>query len=330
MRLATRRDGTRDGALVVVSTDGERLLPASRIATTLQAALDDWSRAEPALRAIAARLDAGQGNGFAETDLMAPLPRAWQWLDGSAFPTHGALMQQAFGLPPIETDKPLMYQGMSHRFLGPTEDVPLPSEADGIDFEGEFGVITGDVPMGCPADEALAHVRLIVLINDWSLRGIAPAEMKTGFGWVQAKPACSVAPFAVTPGALGDAWRGGRVCLPLIVEVNGTWFGSPRGDEMAFGFHDLIAHAARSRDLPAGTLIGSGTVSNVDHAALGSSCLSERRAIEMIAHGAPQTPFLSFGDRVTMGAGEASVFGVIDQRVVRPASPLKQPVRLPQ
>lgn len=318
MRLATRRDGTRDGALVVVSADGERLLPASGIAPTLQAALEDWSRAEPALRALAARLDAGQGNGFAATDLMAPLPRAWQWLDGSAFPTHGALMQKAFGLPPIETDKPLMYQGMSHRFLGPTEDVPLPSEVDGIDFEGEFGVITGDVPMGCPADEALAHVRLVVLINDWSLRAIAPAEMKTGFGWVQAKPACSVAPFAVTPDALGDAWRGGRVCLPLNVEVNGTWFGSPRGNEMAFGFHDLIAHAARSRDLPAGTLIGSGTVSNVDHAALGSSCLSERRAIEMIAHGAPRTPFLSFGDRVMMADGENDIFGVIDQRVVRP------------
>lgn len=314
MRLATRRDGTRDGALVVVSADGERLLPASGIAPTLQAALEDWSRAEPALRALAARLDAGQGNGFAATDLMAPLPRAWQWLDGSAFPTHGALMQKAFGLPPIETDKPLMYQGMSHRFLGPTEDVPLPSEVDGIDFEGEFGVITGDVPMGCPADEALAHVRLVVLINDWSLRAIAPAEMKTGFGWVQAKPACSVAPFAVTPDELGPAWQNGRVCLPLTVEINGTWFGSPVGDDMAYGFHDLIAHAARTRDLPAGTIIGSGTVSNANHAEVGSTCLSERRAIDTIA-GRPVTPFLRFGDRVTMQAGDT--FGRIDQRVVK-------------
>jgi fumarylacetoacetate (FAA) hydrolase len=311
MRLATRDDGSRDGALVVVSTDGRLCLHTG---LSMQAALDDWTRVEPALRALAGRVDA-EGEALDGTALLAPLPRAWQWLDGSAFPTHGALMQKAFNLPPIETDKPLMYQGMSHRFLAATQDVPLPSEADGIDFEGEFAVVTGDVPMGCTPEAALGHVRLVLLLNDWSLRAIAPIEMKTGFGWVQAKPACSVAPFAVTPEALGDDWRDGRVCLPLTVEINGAWFGNPVGDEMAYGFHELIAHAARTRDLPAGTIIGSGTVSNVDHARVGSTCLSERRAIEMIEGGTPRTPFLSFGDRVTMRAGP--LFGSIDQCVVR-------------
>jgi fumarylacetoacetate (FAA) hydrolase len=310
MRLATRDDGSRDGALVVVSTDGSRCLPAG---LSMQAALDDWTHVEPALRALAGRVDA-EGETLNGATLLAPLPRAWQWLDGSAFPTHGALMQKAFKLPPIETDKPLMYQGMSHRFLSATQDVSLPSEADGIDFEGEFAVVTGDVPMGCGPEEALGHVRLVLLLNDWSLRAIAPVEMKTGFGWVQAKPACSVAPFAITPEALGDDWRDGRVCLPLTVEVNGAWFGNPVGDEMAYGFHELIAHAARTRDLPAGTIIGSGTVSNVEHQRVGSTCLSERRAIEMIEGGAPLTTFLSFGDRVTMRAGP--LFGSIDQRVV--------------
>jgi fumarylacetoacetate (FAA) hydrolase len=317
MKLATLADGGRDGALIVVADDGSRYLSASTIIPTLQGALDAWDRHEPALSALAARLAQGEGEALSPaTPLLAPLPRAWQWLDGSAFPTHGTLMQKAFGLDPIETDRPLMYQGMSHRFLAAWEDVPLPSEADGIDFEGEFGVITGDVPMGCSADEALSHVRLIVQLNDWSLRAIAPVEMKTGFGWVQAKPACSMAPFAVTPAALGDAWRDGRVCLPLRVEVNGVWFGHPDGTAMAVGFHDLIAHAARSRDLPAGTIIGSGTVSNADHARVGSTCLSERRAIEMIERGGAVTPFLSFGDRVAM---VAEPFGRIDQRVVAAA-----------
>ncbi len=311
MRLATRDDGSRDGALAVVSTDGRLCLPAG---LSMQDALDDWTRVEPALRALAGRVDA-EGEALDAATFLAPLPRAWQWLDGSAFPTHGALMQKAFNLPPIETDKPLMYQGISHRFLSATQDVPLPSEADGIDFEGEFAVVTGDVPMGCTPEAALGHILLVVLLNDWSLRAIAPVEMKTGFGWVQAKPACSVAPFAITPEALGDCWRDGRVCLPLTVEINGAWFGNPVGDEMAYGFHELIAHAARTRDLPAGTIIGSGTVSNVDHARVGSTCLSERRAIEMIEGGAPRTPFLSFGDRVTMRAG--ALFGSIDQCVVR-------------
>lgn len=315
MRLATlKRDG-RDGMLVAVSTDGARVAPVAGW-PTLQAAIEDWDAAVPALREAATASE--QGEAVVTTDFAAPLPRAWQWLDGSAFPMHGELMQQAFNLPPIESDKPLMYQGMSHRFIAPTDDVPLPSETDGIDFEGEFGVVTGDVPMGCSAEEALRHIRLIVMINDWSLRAIAPIEMKTGFGWVQAKPACSMAPFAVTPDELGGAWRNGRVCLPLRVEVNGAWFGNPDGDAMAYGFHELIAHAAYSRALPAGTIIGSGTVSNVDHPTVGSTCISERRAIEMIEHGAPRTTFLGFGDRVRMTASQAdggSPFGTIDQCV---------------
>ncbi|MBA4761650.1 fumarylacetoacetate hydrolase family protein [Sphingomonas sp.] len=315
MRLATLRRGGRDGTLVAVSRDGARVAPVAGYAT-LQAALDDWDAAQPALDAAAQAAESGEG--VQPDDFAAPLPRAWQWLDGSAFANHGALMQLAFGHAPIETDLPLMYQGMSHEFIAPTADVPLPSEADGIDFEGEFGVITGDVPMGCSAADALAHVRLVVLINDWSLRAIAIPEMKTGFGWVQAKPACSVAPFAVTPDALGDAWHDGRVHLPLTVEVDGQWFGSPNGAAMGYGFHELIAHAARTRSLPAGTIIGSGTVSNAEHETVGSTCMSERRAIEMIAHGAPQTPFLSFGSRVAMRAGEgASPFGAIDQFVVK-------------
>ncbi|MGF7149867.1 fumarylacetoacetate (FAA) hydrolase [Sphingomonas zeicaulis] len=318
MRLATRAKGTPDGQLIVVSADGARALAATGIAATLQYAVEAWGSVEADLRRLDARLAAGEGDVLDPADLRAPLPRAWQWLDGSAFPTHGDLMQQAFGLPPIETDKPLMYQGMSHRFLSGHEDVRLPDEADGIDFEGEFGIITDFVPMGTTAADALKHVRLVILINDWSLRAIAPVEMKTGFGWVQAKPACSVAPFAVTPDTLGDAWQDGRVHLPLEVMLNGAWFGHPHGREMAVGFHDLIAHAARSRDLVAGTIIGSGTISNADHASVGSCCISERRAIEMIAQGKPATPFMRFGDRLRMQAlaGGGSPFGSIEQRVV--------------
>lgn len=316
MRFATRDNGTADGELILVSADSSRCLAAGSAWPNLLGALEDWENALPAMHAVAACLAAGEGDPLDSTMLRAPLPRTWQWLDGSAFPNHGDLMQQAFNLPPIETDLPLMYQGMSHQFLAPGQDVPFPSAADGIDFEGEFGVVTGPVPMGCRAEDALAHVRLVLLINDWSLRTIAPIEMKTGFGWVQAKPACSVAPFAVTPDELGDGWRNGRVCLPLKVEVNGAWFGNPNGEAMAYGFHELIAHAARTRSLPAGTILGSGTVSNVDHAVVGSTCISERRAIEKITHGEFRTPFLGAGDRVRMQVGDdGALFGRIDQQV---------------
>jgi fumarylacetoacetate (FAA) hydrolase len=322
MRLATLRNGTPDGELMIVAADGVRAAPASGIAPTLQAALERWRDLEPALRALAEALDAGTAPGEIALDpatLAAPLPRAWQWLDGSAYLNHGALMQQAFRLPPIETDRPLMYQGMSDRFLGPNDDVPLPSEEDGIDFEGELGVIVDAVPMGTSAADALDHIRLIVQINDWSLRTIAPIEMKTGFGWVQAKPACSAAPFAVTPDMLGDRWRDGRVSAILETRLNGERFGAvDSGAEMAFGFHELVAHAARTRDLVAGTIIGSGTVSSSNYTEVGSSCLSERRAIDAIA-GRPLTPFLRFGDRIRMEAtvNGQSLFGTISQHVTK-------------
>jgi len=230
-------------------------------------------------------------------------------------------MQKAFNLPPIETDAPLMYQGMSHQFLGPYEEVPAPSEADGIDFEGEFGVITDVVPMGVSVAEAAGHIKLIVQINDWSLRVIAPVEMKTGFGWVRAKPACSVAPFAVTPDELGSGWRDHRVCLDLQIDWNGRRFGAANGSAMEFGFDELVAHAAYSRSLAAGTIIGSGTVSNENCREVGSSCIAERRGIEIIDLGAPTTGFMRFGDSVRMEAepvAGCSPFGAIDQRVVAP------------
>ncbi|MBT0669204.1 fumarylacetoacetate hydrolase family protein [Novosphingobium profundi] len=317
MRLATRADGTPDGRLVVVSADAARCLPAG--IPNLLTAINDWAQAEPALRALAEHLDAGEGEALDPASLRAPLPRSWQWLDGSAFNTHGELMQIAFGLPPVETDAPLMYQGLSDRFYGPNEDVAFPSIADGIDFEGEFGVIVDAVPMGTSAQDALAHIKLVVQINDWSLRAIAPVEMKTGFGWVQAKPACAMAPFAATPEELGAAWLDGRVGLDLHVAWNGTAFGHANGSFMDFGFPELIAHAARTRDLVAGTVIGSGTVSNPNYAEVGSSCISEVRAIEMIRDGAPGTTFMAYGDTVRMEARSAdgwAPFGAIDQKVV--------------
>jgi fumarylacetoacetate (FAA) hydrolase len=323
MKLGTEKDGSPDGRLVVVSRDLERVAEASAIAATLQAALERWDAVRPALEGLYEALNGGEAAGarpYRAEAMAAPLPRAWQWLDGSAFPSHGALMQRAFKMPPIETDLPLMYQGMSHQFLGATEDVPFPSEEDGIDFEGEFGIVTDAVPLGVSAEDAMGHIKLVVQINDWSLRTIAPIEMKTGFGWIQAKPACSVAPVAVTPDALGEAWRNGRVCLPLEVSWNGESFGRPEGSEMAYGFHQLIAHAARTRSLPAGTIIGSGTVSNADYRRAGSSCVAERRGIEMIDHGAPRTGFLRFGDRIRMRVRSADgedLFGTLDQQVVR-------------
>ena len=317
MRLATLRDGTPDGALALVSADGAQVL---RVGGNLLTAMDDWPAAQARLQATKARLAAGEGESTDDVDFAAPLPRTWQWLDGSAFTTHGDLMAIAFGHDPLGNDRPLMYQGLSDRFYGPADAVPFPAMEHGIDFEGEFGVIVDAVPMGTSAEEALKHIRLIVQINDWSLRAIAPIEMKTGFGWVQAKPACSMAPFAVTPDELGDAWADGRVSLDLIIDWNGKQIGRANGAPMAFGFHELVAHAALTRDLVAGTVIGSGTVSNANYAEVGSSCISEIRAIEMIAHGAPQTPFMAFGDTVRMTAVDAAgraPFGQIDQEVVR-------------
>ena len=321
MRLATLKDGSPDGALAVVADDGAHALRVGPALPSLLALMEDWEAGQPILAQARHRVQAGGGEAVSLADFAAPLPRSWQWLDGSAFSTHGALMQVAFGLDPIDTARPLMYQGMSDRFYGPADDVVLPSTEHGIDFEGEFGVIVDSVPMGTSAHDALRHIRLIVQINDWSLRAIAPIEMKTGFGWVQAKPACSIAPFAVTPDELGEGWRDGRVCLDLAIDWNGKRFGAANGAAMDFGFHELVAHAALTRDLVAGTVIGSGTVSNANYAEVGSSCISEARAIEMIAHGAAATGFMRFGDTIRMEARAkdgASPFGAIDQRVVGP------------
>lgn len=319
MKLATIDNGSPDGRLIIVSRGGTRHIEADA-AATLQAALENWTTIEPALRDQAQTLKKGGGQVLESAMLRAPLPRAWQWLDGSAFNSHGALMQKAFGLDPIESDFPLMYQGTSDKFYGPTEDVIFPDESLGIDFEGEFGVIVDGVPMGVTPQQAVQHVRLIVLINDWSLRVLAGPEMKTGFGWVQAKPPCSMAPFAVTPDELGDAWKNGRVCLPLQVDWNGDRFGAASGEVMEHGFHDLVAHAARTRQLVAGTVIGSGTVSNENFREIGSSCIAERRGIEIVDTGAAKTDYMRFGDRVRMEArlpGGKVLFGAIDQQVAR-------------
>ena len=320
MKLATLDNGTADGRLVVVSNDGSRCLEPESFTTLLQA-IENWSQAQEHCRMLAEQLAAGKGRPVTPSQFMAPLPRAWQWLDGSAFDSHGELMQQAFKHEPIERDKPLMYQGMSHRFYGPLEDMPFPRAEDGIDFEGEFGVITDAVPMGISAEEALSHIKLLVLVNDWSLRNLAVPEMKTGFGWIQAKPACSMAPFAVPPDVAGPAWQDGRLHLDLQVVWNGKHFGNPNGGAMSVGFHELIAHAAATRSLCAGTIIGSGTVSNANYRDTGSTCISERRGIEMIDSGVPQTGFMQYGDRVQMQADMpdgSSLFGLLDQQVVRP------------
>lgn len=323
MKLATLPGNTPDGKLVVVSSDNKFCVSAETIAPNLLTAIENWAEAEELLQELSKRLHNDEVDGNSPFDPMtarAPLPRSWQWLDGSAFPQHGKLMEKAFNMPPIETEKPLMYQGISDRFYSATEDIPFGSEADGIDFEGEFAVIVDDVPMGIRADDAMDHIKLIVQLNDWSLRTIAPAEMKTGFGWVQAKPACSVAPVAITPDELGPAWADGRVCLPLHVEWNGKRFGDAIGSEMEYGFHELVAHAAGTRDLTAGTIIGSGTVSNEDYKTSGSSCISERRAIDMIEHGDARTPFMAFGDRVKMEARHTDgrpLFGAIAQTVIQ-------------
>jgi fumarylacetoacetate (FAA) hydrolase len=317
MRFATLHSGTRDGTLVIVSRDNRRFLPGPT--ATLQELLERWGEEHASLVETAQRLDRGEGEPLDLALCLAPLPRAWQWLDGSAFSTHGQLAAKAFNVDPVATDPPLMYQGLSHRFLAPREDVVLRTQDYGLDFEGEFGVITDAVPMGVSAQEALAHIKLVVVINDWSQRAFVVSEMKRGFGWLHAKPASSVAPICVTPDELGDAWRDGRVCLPLQISWNDELFGRPNGKEMDVGFHDLIAYAAQTRDLSAGTIIGSGTVSNADYAECGSACIAERRAIETITTGSAVTPFLAFGDVVRLEARSESgdpLFGVIEQRIV--------------
>ena len=327
MKFATlRHPQYRDGRLVIVSRDLQRAVAAEDIAPTLLAALESWNACRDALQARYDALnDAALPDAF-DFDpraAAAPLPRSPQWCDASAFLHHGRLMERAFNTPPIPDfdTVPVMYQGASDDFLGPHDDVPLPDEAHGIDFEGEFGVVLDSVPMGIAPDAALERVRLLVQINDWSLRALGPREMKSGFGFLQAKPSTAFAPVAVTPDELGGAWRDGRVQMRLRVDWNARWFGHAHGGAMNFHFGELVAHAARTRRLAAGTIIGWGTVSNAERVA-GSSCIAERRVIEMIDEGSARTGFMRFGDSVRMEArleGEAvgSPFGVIEQRVVR-------------
>lgn len=325
MKLATLRDGTRDGRLVVVSRDLSRAVAARHVAATLQDALDDWSRTEPQLEELARRLEGGTVEGadvFDPSQAMAPLPRAHHWVDGSAYVNHVELVRKArkAEMPPSFWNDPLVYQGGSDDLLGPMDDVPVASEDYGIDLEAEVAVVTDDVPMLTGADEARGHVKLLMLVNDWSLRNLIPAELAKGFGFYQSKPATAFSPCAVTPDELGGAWSGGKVHLPLVSHINGQLFGEPdAGVDMTFDFTQLIAHVTKTRRLGAGTIIGSGTVSNYDRSK-GSCCLAERRALETIEHGSPKTTFLMFGDRVRIemfGRDGSSIFGAIDQKVVR-------------
>ncbi|MCL4801378.1 MAG: fumarylacetoacetate hydrolase family protein [Burkholderiales bacterium] len=329
MKLATLKNDTRDGALCVVSRDLKLAEIAQGVAPTLQAALDDWSYCAPQLAELYQQLNARPSARAFEVDFArfhSPLPRAYQWADGSAYVSHVELVRKARGaeLPKSFWTDPLMYQGGSDAFLGPRDDIPVESEEWGVDLEGEVAVIVDDVPMGVPAKKAGAHVCLVMLVNDVSLRNLIPAELAKGFGFFQSKPSSAFSPVAVTPDELGAAWDGGKVSLPLVVHINDTPFGRPNaGVDMTFEFPKLIAHAAKTRPLGAGTIIGSGTVSNRD-ASAGSACLAERRMLETIETGAARTPFLKFGDRVRiemLDADGRSIFGAIDQQVVRYAPP---------
>jgi fumarylacetoacetate (FAA) hydrolase len=323
MKLASLKHG-RDGRLVLVSRDLTRAVAVPDIAPTLQAALDDWSNTDPRLAERAAALEAGSGDlfPFDPAACAAPLPRAYQWADASAYVVHVELVRKARGaeLPPSFWTDPLIYQGGSANFLGPRDAIELADEAWGIDFESEVAVITDDAPMGVPAEEAGGHIKLLMLVNDVSLRNLIPAELAKGFGFFQSKTWTGFSPVAVTPDELGGAWNGGSVDLPLVTTLNGAVFGRPNARSgMVFDFPRLIAHAARTRPLVAGTIIGSGTVANEDRS-VGSSCIAERRAIETIETGAPATPFLKFGDRMTIEMTDAaglSIFGAIDQHVAK-------------
>jgi fumarylacetoacetate (FAA) hydrolase len=324
MKLATLKDGSRDGQLMVVSRDLKSAQLADGVARTLQRALDDWTFISPQLDDIYQELNRGGGRrrfDFEPKNCMAPLPRAFQWADGSAYVNHVELVRKARGaeLPESFWEEPLMYQGGSDDFLGPTDDIVLAHEEWGIDFEAEVAVITDDVPMGATADQSLQRIRLLMLANDVSLRNLIPDELAKGFGFVQSKPATSFSPVAVTPDELGDAWKGGKVHLPLLSTWNDKLVGKPHaGVDMVFNFPQLIAHLAKSRNVRAGSIIGSGTVSNKD-AKRGYSCIAEQRCLEMIAGGAPVTPFMAFGDtiRIEMLDDGKSVFGAIAQTLTQ-------------
>jgi fumarylacetoacetate (FAA) hydrolase len=324
MKLASLKHG-RDGTLVVVSRDLKQCVSAAEIAPTLQSALDHWAETAPQLGWVSNLLNDGRANDtkpFDPRQCMAPLPRAYQWADGSAYVTHVELVRKARGadMPPSFWTDPLMYQGGSDSFIGPCDPILAGDEAWGIDFEGEVAVITDDVEMAVTPEKAAGHIKLLMLVNDVSLRNLIPAELAKNFGFFQSKPATAFSPVAVTPDELGDAWDGGRLHRPLTVTFNGKQFGAPdAGSDMTFSFPELIAHAAKTRFLGAGSIIGSGTVSN-QGSKLGSCCIAEQRSLETIEHGAPKTPFMKFGDRVRIEMFDksgASIFGAIDQDVAR-------------
>lgn len=327
MKLATLKNDTRDGALAVVSKNLKIATLAYDVAPTLQAALDDWDYCAPQLADLYSRLNRDpEGARFFAIDdwkrFHAPLPRAYQWADASAYLSHVERARKARGadLPKELREEPLMYQGGSDAFLGGHDDVPVADEAWGIDLEGEIAVITGDVPMGAKREHASEAIRLLMLVNDVSLRNLVPAELAKGFGFFNSKTWTAFAPIAVTPDELGDAWDGRRVHRPLVVHVNGRKLGAPdAGKDMKFDFPRLIVHAAHTRPLRAGTIIGSGTVSNEDRS-VGFTCLAEQRAVEMVGGKEPQTPFLKFGDRVKiemLDAEGATIFGAIEQTIVQ-------------
>jgi len=332
MKLATLKDGTRDGQLAVVSRDLKTVAIADAIAPTLQRALDDWQFMAPQLIELYEQLNAGRAVrafDFDARNCMAPLPRAYQWADGSAYVNHVELVRRARAaqMPESFWHDPLMYQGGSDDFIGPTDDIVVMSEDWGIDFEGEVAVVTDDVPMGATPEQAAGHIRLLMLVNDVSLRNLIPAELAKGFGFLQSKPATAFSPVAVTPDELGPAWRDGRIHLPLRATWNNDLVGQPNaGDDMVFGFPQLIAHLAKTRNVRAGSIVGSGTVSNKD-ARRGYTCIAEKRALEMIEGGEPTTPFMRFGDNIRLDMRDAagkSIFGAIDQKVVQGEPPLSR------
>jgi fumarylacetoacetate (FAA) hydrolase len=325
MKLASLKSARRDGELVIVDRALAHYVAVPSIAPTLQAALDDWHRIEPQLRAAAAQLEAATGaavRAFDARSCAAPLPRAYQWLDGSAYLHHVELVRKARGaeMPAAFRTDPLMYQGGSDGLLGACDEATFASEQHGIDLEAEVAVITDDVPVGLTAAAAASHVKLLVLVNDWSLRNLVATELAKGFGFVQSKPPSAFSAVAVTPDELGDAWRDGKLHLPLLSHINGELLGRPdAGVDMNFSFYELMAHAARTRRLGAGTILGSGTVANRDPER-GCSCLAERRTLEVLKYGAARTPFLKFGDRVRiemLDASGVSIFGNLDQEVMR-------------
>ena len=322
MRLATLKNKTRDGELIIVSEDAQSYVSAAELYPHMQSALESWSEALPQLTELQKKLDQGELKAlkFSPELVHSPLPRAYQWVDGSAFIHHIKLVRMARGAALPETLKtvPLMYQGGSDDFLAPTSDIPQRDFSHGTDFEGEVAVITTDVPMGVSATQALNHVALIMLVNDVSSRGLIPAELKNGFGFLQSKPSSAFSPLAITPDELGASWKEGRVHLPLNVTYNGEFFGKANAKEMFFNFGELIAHAAKTRNLCAGTIVGSGTVSNESPEA-GSSCLAEKRMIEKINEGEFKTEFMKAGDQIKINMldlNNKNLFGDINQKVV--------------